>query len=100
MAEFKGVEGNAHRIILIEKQREKERKQYEDTLKKIKEEAEKGVISMESKFAGVTDSWEESLKASTVGLVTLEDFKKKRITLELEEASNIKRKQDLRFWFV
>jgi protein FAM50 len=94
MADFKGGEGDSMRIIMIEKQREREKKQYEENLKKLKEEAEKGLISIDSKFAGMKDSMEETLKASTVGLVTLEDFRKKRITIELEEASNIKRKID------
>ncbi len=41
-----------------------------------------GVGSIHSKFSANTDSVEEQLKQQTIGLVTFEDFKKKRENLE------------------
>jgi len=82
------------KIIMIEKQRDKEKKQFEESIKKMKEDAEKGLVSIDAKFTGMSDWIEENIKASTVGLVTLEDFKKKKLSIELEEASNPLRRKE------
>ena len=40
------------------------------------------IVVMERKFEQRVDKKEQQFKAATVGLVTLEDFRKKRINLE------------------
>lgn len=51
---------NSHR------QRELERKAFQDNLAKLKQETEKGIVPIEQRFQGHTDFTEERLKASTV----------------------------------
>ena len=48
------------------------------------------------KFTGETESMEDTLKHSTVGLVRLEDFQKKRLALEEKAAREAARTNELK----
>eukprot|EP01114_Cavostelium_apophysatum_P022937 TRINITY_DN8473_c0_g1_i1.p1 TRINITY_DN8473_c0_g1~~TRINITY_DN8473_c0_g1_i1.p1 ORF type:complete len:328 (-),score=88.25 TRINITY_DN8473_c0_g1_i1:10-948(-) len=97
MADFRGGEGDALRIRMMQQQREKERQQHQENLSKLEKEANRGIIAMEKKFSGTADKIEEQFKAETIGLVTLDDFRKKRQLMEnsdAREALEKKRKEE------
>ena len=84
MAEYKGTAVDFNKIKTLEKKRERDR---EDFLKN-KQDIQKrntisdDVVSISSKFSSTIDRVEEQLKKDTVGLVTLEDFTKKKDTIQ------------------
>jgi len=84
MTEFRGGAGDEFRQRLLVEARTKEREEFQKNLKEMSDAAKRGVVSIDEKFAGRSDTLEEELKRQTVGLVTLEDFKRKRVRLEDE----------------
>jgi tRNA U34 5-carboxymethylaminomethyl modifying enzyme MnmG/GidA len=89
MTDYKGL-GTQDRILQLEKEREASRKKLKDLESQLRSEAEKSDISnFQSKFAVNTSSIEEQLKRETVGLVTLDEFTKKRNDLIEEQKKRL-----------
>ena len=85
MAELKPADLEYMRMKSLQQQREQERKQMQDKINRLQEEAQKGLQPIDLKFATKEITLEEQLKAETVGLVTLDEFRKKRMILESDE---------------
>ncbi len=75
MTEFRGSDLDTMRVRLLTLEREKQQKQHEELLRKLDEETNRGLMSVNSKFAGGSDILEEKFKAQTVGLVSLDEFR-------------------------
>lgn len=75
---------DASRIRQLEKKRESETAAFQTSLEKLKTERSAGMRSMSDKFASSVVSLDEQLRQETMGLVTLDTFKRKREDLELE----------------
>jgi protein FAM50 len=84
MAEYKGGAGDASRIRQLEKKREAESAAFQTSLDKMKADRAASMRSMSDKFATSVVSLDEQLRSETMGLVTLDTFKRKREDLELE----------------
>mmetsp|Transcript_17765 Transcript_17765/g.30620 ORF Transcript_17765/g.30620 Transcript_17765/m.30620 type:complete len:345 (+) Transcript_17765:64-1098(+) len=86
MAERDGYVGNAadvQRIARLSKAREKERQNFEERKKKIVEDNNAGVKTISEKFgSSASATFEQQFVKETIGLVTKEDFKRKRETIE------------------
>lgn len=89
------MSGNKFEDALI-KQRNQQREQYERQKQTLIQETEKARPSA-SRFVGQFDSMEESLKNSTVGLVRLEDFQKRRKDLEEAKAREAARTAEMKY---
>lgn len=71
------------RIRLLEKQRSEEKKNFLNTIEKLKEE--KPIFqSIDDRFAKKSINEEDQLKKETIGLVTLDSFRRKKQDLILE----------------
>ncbi|XP_048579296.1 protein FAM50A [Nematostella vectensis] len=82
MAEYKGASREGQRAQNLLKKREKMKEDMEARRKKIAEDNKIGDIT--SKFSSQYDVVEQQLKASTIGLVTLDEMKAKREVLVRE----------------
>ncbi|VDM23625.1 unnamed protein product [Toxocara canis] len=69
---------DAGRLIHIAKNRERAKEAIEQRRKKIEEETNSLKTGITSKFTANYDAVEESLKSSTVGLVTLDEMREKQ----------------------
>eukprot|EP01135_Chromosphaera_perkinsii_P001005 Nk52_evm19s156 gene=Nk52_evmTU19s156 len=78
MAEFKGASSEAGRAMAIVKKREEEKESFERQKEKISRENEKSVRDIGQKFASTYDNVGDLLIKNTVGLVTRDEFTKKR----------------------
>ncbi|KAI6179333.1 Protein FAM50-like protein [Aphelenchoides besseyi] len=76
------------RIIHINKQRERTKEDIEKQKKRLEEERQQLLNGIQTKFTTNVDQTEEKLKASTVGLVTLEEMKERQKEL-LQKADDI-----------
>jgi protein FAM50 len=76
MASYKGNSQEAIRAMQLQKRRQQQQEEVE--LKKKKIEEENRMTSIDNKFKAHYDAVEQLLKTDTIGLVTLEDMKKKR----------------------
>ncbi|KAI6196615.1 Protein FAM50-like protein [Aphelenchoides besseyi] len=76
------------RIIHINKQRERTKEDIEKRKKRLEEERQQLLNGIQTKFTTNVDQTEEKLKASTVGLVTLEEMKERQKEL-LQKADDI-----------
>lgn len=81
---------------LFAKERARAREDFERQKEKLISETEKSRPST-ARFIGQNDSMEDSLKKSTVGLVRLEDFQKRRKALEEEKARIAAKTDDLKY---
>lgn len=74
------VEGqvSGNRAAELSKQREKEREEYEMAKAKIKEANNYSVSDISSKFKGTTSEVESEFRRRTVGLVSMDEFRKAR----------------------
>lgn len=81
------VEGNVAgaRAARLTKQRDKEKAEYEAHKNKIKEENAASMGKIDEKFNAATDSLEQEFRRKTVGLVTLDDFRKAREAADVAE---------------
>eukprot|EP00904_Undaria_pinnatifida_P008123 jgi/Undpi1/4440/HiC_scaffold_17.g07794.m1 len=71
------------RAARLAKQRQEDQKEYESKRQKIQDEYHRGALKIDDKFGGsATDQYEAMFKATTVGLVTAEEFKKARVLAE------------------
>uniref|UniRef100_A0A915APN5 Protein FAM50 homolog n=2 Tax=Parascaris univalens TaxID=6257 RepID=A0A915APN5_PARUN len=78
---------DAGRLIHIAKNRERAKEAIEQRRKKIEEETNNLKTGITSKFTANYDAVEESLKTSTVGLVTLDEMREKqKDVVEMREA--------------
>ena len=87
-------EGRYEDIFAKERARAKE--DFERQKEKLINDTEKSRPSA-NKFIGQNDSMEDSLKKSTVGLVLLEDFQKKRQALEEAKAREAAKTDELKY---
>jgi len=94
MTDYKGGSMDGARIRAMEKQLEQERKNRLAEMEKIAEESRKPKVStINEKFATISDKSSTLLTQETVGLVSVEDFRKKREAVEkLERDETFKRK--------
>lgn len=76
MASYKGDSREAIRAMQLQKRRQQQQEDIE--LKKRKIEEETKMTSIDNKFKAHYDAVEQLLRTDTIGLVTLEDMKKKR----------------------
>ncbi|CAM9537487.1 unnamed protein product, partial [Hapterophycus canaliculatus] len=71
------------RAARLAKQRQEDQKDYESKKQKIQDEYHRGALKIDDKFGGsATDQYEAMFKATTVGLVTADEFKKARVLAE------------------
>lgn len=83
MASYTGSNSDGDRASKLAKQREKEKKEFEKMKEKMKAGAQTGLKEMDQIFqANQSTISEMRFKESTVGLSTIEDFKKKRLMIE------------------
>ena len=78
------------------KERARAREEFEKQKEKLISETEKARPST-ARFVGQNDSMEDSLKKTTVGLVRLEDFQKRRMALEEEKARIAAKTDELKY---
>jgi protein FAM50 len=76
MASYQGNSQDVVRAMQLQKRRIQQQEDIE--LKKRKMEEESKMTSIDNKFKAHYDAVEQLLKTDTIGLVTLEDMKKKR----------------------
>jgi protein FAM50 len=96
MTDYKGGAGDGIRIRALQKQRERESKEIKARMEKIKEEeSAPKVKTINEKFASRSESIDEMFTQETVGLVRVDDFRKKRETLEQEEARKRKKEEEI-----
>ena len=88
--------GEGRREDFLSKQRNQMREEYERQKQSLINETEKARPSA-NRFVGQNDSMEETLKNSTIGLVRLEDFQKKKKELEEAKARVAARSNDLKY---
>lgn len=72
------------RIRQLEKKRESEATAFQTSVDKMRSDKNAGMRSINDKFAASTTSLDEQLRQETMGLVTLDTFKRRREDLELE----------------
>ncbi|KAJ1442874.1 XAP5, circadian clock regulator-domain-containing protein [Ochromonadaceae sp. CCMP2298] len=74
------VEGNVagNRAATLNKQRDKQKADYESVKNKIKEDNAAGIGHIDDKFSAGTDALEQEFRRKTVGLVSADDFRKAR----------------------
>ncbi len=78
------------RIMQLEKEREASRQKLKDLESQLRSEAEKSDISnFQNKFSSNTSRMEEQLKNDTVGLVTLDEFTKRKNEIIEEEKKKV-----------
>lgn len=80
-----------NRIAMLERIREEERRAFDEKKKEIQQKAKAGVEAIGLKFATNSDNVEEQLKQQTIGLVSFEEFKKKREVLERQAQEKLER---------
>ncbi|CEG36699.1 protein xap5 circadian timekeeper-like [Plasmopara halstedii] len=91
------VEGNAagSRAAHLTKQREEQQKEYEAKVQNIEKTNRRGTL-IDANFQSHQDDDESEFKRQTVGLVTAEEFRKKREDLQNRKSSNVDN-DDVRF---
>lgn len=92
MAHYKGAATEATRAMHIMRKRERAREELE--LKKRKVEEDVKLSTIDDKFATYHDSIESQLKSSTVGLVTLEQMRKKQESAVKERQKQLAHKEE------
>lgn len=92
MAHYKGAASEASRAMQMQKKRELEKQENE--LKKKKIEDELKVSQIGNKFTSHYDAIENQLKASTVGLVTLDEMKAKQEATVKERERQLAQKNE------
>ncbi|GFO04131.1 fam50-like protein [Plakobranchus ocellatus] len=90
MAHYKGAAKEAGRAATLMKKRVKEQEEAEAKKKKIEEELAIGNIH--NKFATHYDAIEQSLKTSTIGLVTLNEMKERQENVVKERERQLAKK--------
>uniref|UniRef100_A0A915EGQ2 Protein FAM50 homolog n=1 Tax=Ditylenchus dipsaci TaxID=166011 RepID=A0A915EGQ2_9BILA len=85
---------DAGRIIHIGKKRERAKEDIENQRLKLEEERKNLAAAISEKFTTNVDKQEEKLKASTVGLVTLDEMKEKQQEILLQNELQITPKTD------
>ena len=91
MAFYKGNSNEAVRAMQLQKRRLQQQEEIE--LKKKKIEEENKMTSIDNKFKAHYDAVEQLLKTDTIGLVTLEDMKKKRELIIQQREQQLAREQ-------
>lgn len=91
MAQYKGAASEGGRAANLIKKRQKEQEEVEAKKKKIEEELKIGSIT--NKFAAHYDAVEQTLKSSTIGLVTLDQMKAKQEIVVKEREKQLAHKK-------
>jgi protein FAM50 len=84
MADYRGGEADAARILRLQQKRSIDQKHFQEQLDKIRKENQIGLISISEKFATKSQEVEDELKKETIGLRTFDDFRTTRMQLEIE----------------
>lgn len=92
MASFKGNSSEAIRSMSLQKRRQLEQEDLMIKKKKMEEETNK-ISTIDNKFKAHYDAVEQLLKTDTIGLVTLEDMKKKREMIILQREQQLARER-------
>lgn len=99
MTEFRGGDEHVNRIMAMEKQRAKEKEEMKLKKEKIKEESKTKVTKITEKFATNNDTVSEKFTQQTVGLVSREEFIKKRTAVEQAEENNKRKVEEYVSYF-
>ena len=91
MASFRGI-GNNEAIMSLQKRRQLEQEDLMIKKKKIEEESNK-ISTIDNKFKAHYDAVEQLLRTDPIGLVTLEDMKKKREMIILQREQQLARER-------
>lgn len=91
MAQYKGAASEGGRAATLIKKRQKEQEEIEAKKKKIEEELKLGSIT--NKFAAHYDAIEQTLKSSTIGLVTLDEMRAKQEIVVKEREKQLAHKR-------
>jgi len=94
MALYKGTAADAARASRLAKVREEQKKEYEKLKESMKDESKVGLKDMAEMFQSKEAHYEEQFKASTIGLVSASDFKKKRQYVENLMLAEKQQKED------
>ncbi|RKP06169.1 FAM50A protein [Thamnocephalis sphaerospora] len=94
MAEYKGASSEGQRQVMLEKRREQMMRDFEQQREKIQKDSD--VKIGKDRFIVEDNSIEHSLKASTVGLMQLEDFQRVREQLQQEKEREAARTNELK----
>ncbi|GAB5361089.1 hypothetical protein AAMO2058_000684700, partial [Amorphochlora amoebiformis] len=86
-AHYKGTNADGNRAAKLAREREAQKKEFDRLKKSIEDENKGGLKAMDKSFTTHSTAVEDRFKASTVGLVTAEDFKKKRRLAEMAIAN-------------
>ncbi|RNA11908.1 hypothetical protein BpHYR1_052171 [Brachionus plicatilis] len=92
MASFKGSSSEAMRSMSLQKRRQIEQEELMIKKKKMEEETNK-ISTIDNKFKAHYDAVEQLLRTDTIGLVTLEDMKKKREMIILQREQQLARER-------
>lgn len=92
MAQYGGQASEAGRAMALVKKREREKEELELKKKKIEEELK--VSKIDNKFTAHYDAIEATLKANTIGLVTLDEMKAKQEASIKEREQQLAQKQE------
>lgn len=90
MATYKGTAVDGDRAARLARAREAQKKEFDSVKESMQKSSKVGLKDIDAMFAGQNSTAEAVFKASTVGLVSAEDFKKKR---ELMEKLMVKEKK-------
>ncbi|KAJ5068798.1 protein fam50a [Anaeramoeba ignava] len=84
---------SANRILQLSKKRKESQANFQKRQQEVKQKHQVRVGEISSKFAKKNQELEEKLKQETIGLVSINDFKKKREQIELEKIELEKKKK-------
>jgi len=91
MADIKGTSFDVQRARLLEQEREKKRQELEQRKQAVNELATSKLTSIEEKFQANKNTYAENLELSSVGLVSAEDYKKRKLVAQRQEEIEQKR---------
>lgn len=82
MAHFQGTSQQGERAAKLAREREAKKKEFESLKADLNQSSKVGLKDINSLFSANSTNAEDQFKASTVGLVSAEEFKKKRELME------------------
>ena len=91
MTEYRGGHVEAGRAMQLRKKREKEKEDAETKKRKLTENTD--ATKIDNKFFAYSDTMEQQLKTSTIGLVTLDEMKAKQTDVVVQRERDMAQKQ-------
>jgi protein FAM50 len=82
MAHYQGTKSEGDRASRLAKMRESQREQFEKDKEQLKKDNESGLKSIGDMFASKDQRFDEQFRAQTVGLVSAEEYGRKRKAIE------------------